>query len=247
MKLSEVMQRLKAQANPANVEGMARYGIVSKNAFGLTAPLLRALAKEIGTDQKLSLQLWETGTYEGRTLAALIGDPDQVTVGQMEAWVRQFDSWAICDTFCSNLFDRTPFAYRKAVEWSRRREEYVKRAGYVMMAVLAVHDKKAEDTKFLRFLPLIGRGAMDERNFVRKAVNWALRQIGKRSLFLHPHAVKTAEEIRRMDSGAAKWVASDALRELKSPAVLNRLKGKSGRSRVKGRDRARTGGKRRER
>lgn len=247
MKLSEVMQRLKAHANPANVEGMARYGIVSKNVFGLTAPLLRALAKEIGTDQKLSLQLWKTGTYEGRTLAALIGDPDQVTVGQMEAWVRQFDSWAICDTCCSNLFDRTPFAYRKAVEWSRRREEYVKRAGYVMMAVLAVHDKKAEDKEFLRFLPLIGGGAIDERNFVRKAVNWALRQIGKRSLFLHPHAVKTAEEIRRVDSGAAKWVASDALRELKSPAVLNRLKGKSGHLRVKGGDRVHTRGKRLER
>lgn len=233
MKLSEVMRRLKAQANPANVEGMARYGIVSRNAFGLTAPNMRALAKEIGTDQKLSLQLWKTDTYEGRTLAALIGDPDLVTVGQMEAWVRQFDSWAICDTCCGNLFDRTPFAYGKAVEWSRRKEEYVKRAGYVMMAVLAVHDKKAEDKEFLRFLPLICRGAIDERNFVRKAVNWALRQIGKRSLFLHPHAVKAAEEIGRMNSRAARWIASGALRELKSPAVLKRLKGKAGRPRAR--------------
>lgn len=232
MKLSEVMRRLKAQANPANVEGMARYGIVSRNAFGLTAPNMRALAKEIGTDQKLSLQLWKTDTYEGRTLAALIGDPDLVTVGQMEAWVRQFDSWAICDTCCGNLFDRTPFAYRNAVEWSRRKEEYVKRAGYVMMAVLAVHDKKAEDKEFLPFLPLICRGAIDERNFVRKAVNWALRQIGKRSLFLHPHAVKAAEEIGKMNSGAARWIASDALRELKSPAVLKRLKGKASRPRA---------------
>ena len=247
MKLSEVTQRLKAQANPANVEGMARYGIVSRNAFGLSAPQLRSMAKEIGTDQKLSLQLWKTDTCEGRTLAALIGDPDLVTVGQMEAWVRQFDSWAICDTCCGNLFDRTPFAYRKAVEWSRRKEEYVKRAGYVMMAVLAVHDKKVEDKEFLRFLPLIRKGAIDERNFVRKAVNWALRQIGKRSLFLHPHAVKAAEEIGRLNSRAARWIASDALRELKGPAVLNRLKGKSGRSRAKGSDRARTKGKQGER
>ena len=238
MKLSDVMQRLKAQANPKNVKGMARYGVVSKNAFGLTAPQMRSLAKEIGIDQQLSLQLWKTGIYEGRTLAALTGDPDQVTERQMEEWVRRFDSWAICDTCCGNLFDRTPFAYRKAREWSRRKEEYVKRAGYVLMAVLAVHDKRGDDKTFLRFLPLIRKGAIDERNFVRKAVNWALRQIGKRSLFLHPHAVKAAEEIRRMNSGTAKWVASDALRELQSPAVLKRLKGGARPPRSRGKKRA---------
>lgn len=238
MTVREIVRRFKAQANPKNVAGMARYGIVAKKAFGLSAPQLRALAKEIGTDQQLSLRLWKTGSYEGRTLAALIGDPRQVTGRQMEAWVRQFDSWAICDTCCANLFDRTPFAYRKAGAWSGRDEEFVKRAGYVMMAVLSVHDKKRKDKDFLPFLALIRHGSTDERNMVKKGVNWALRQIGKRSLFLHPYAVRTAKEIGALNSGAAKWVAADALRELASPAVLQRLKRKANRSHDPDRNRA---------
>lgn len=237
MKLSQVMKRLRDLSDPAAVEGMARFGIISKKAFGISAPDLRLLAQEIGTDQQLSLQLWKSGYFEARVIASLIGDPSKVTEEQMDRWVEDFDSWAVCDTCCGNLFDKTPFAYRKALEWSKRNEEYVKRAGYVLMAELAVHDKRANDEGFVRFFPAIKRGATDERNFVKKAVNWVLRQIGKRSMELHPLAVKTAEDIRRMDSSSAKWIASDALRELKSAGILRRLqnKKKKERSRVQSR------------
>jgi 3-methyladenine DNA glycosylase AlkD len=152
-----------------------------------------------------------------------VDDPQHVTEEQMEAWVRDFDSWDICDQVCSNLFDRTLFAYRKVVEWSGRDEEYVKRAGYVLMAALAVHDKKASDEVFLAFLPIIKAGAADERNFVKKAVNWALRQIGKRNAKLNRDAIKAAEEIRKINAKSARWIASDALRELTSEAVARKM------------------------
>jgi 3-methyladenine DNA glycosylase AlkD len=155
-----------------------------------------------------------------------VDEPAKVTEAQLERWARDFDSWDICDGVCSNLFDRTPFARGKAIEWSARREEYVKRAGFVLMAALAVHDKKAPDALFREFLPLIEREATDERNFVKKAVNWALRQIGKRNGALNRDAIAAAKRIRRIDSKAARWIAADALRELQSAAVQERLKGK---------------------
>ena len=225
MEVKQVIDRLKSISDPKAVEGMARFGIQSSNSFGVSVPKLRTLAREVGRDHLLASQLWETGPHDARLLATMIDDPRQVTVAQMEKWVRDFDSWDVVDGCCGNLFDKTPFAVSRAKEWCRREAEYEKRAGFVLMAELAVHDKKATDQVFLDFLPLIIGGASDKRNFVKKAVNWSLRQIGKRNLKLNKAAAKTALKIRKMESGSAKWVASDALRELKSPQVQKRLRG----------------------
>ncbi|MCX6768177.1 MAG: DNA alkylation repair protein [Candidatus Micrarchaeota archaeon] len=213
---AEAVNKLKSMRNPRNVAGMARFGINPKNTLGVPIPQVRTLAKKAGKSHSLAQQLWATGIHEARILAALVDEPDKVTEGQMEKWVRGFDSWDVCDQVCSNLFDRTPFAWEKAVEWANRKEEYVKRAGFVMMACLAVHDKQAPDSKFLAFLPLIKKHSTDDRNFVKKAVNWALRQIGKRNPRLRKAALKTAKEIQSIDSKAANWVAADAIRELES-------------------------------
>lgn len=212
----QVIEKLKSLANPANVAGMARYGINSSGTLGVPVPVLRQLARETGKDHSLALALWASGLHEARILASMVDDPNLVTEAQMEGWVAGFDSWDICDQVCSNLFDKTPYAHAKAVEWSRRREEFVKRAGFALMACLAVHDKKAGDRDMLKFLPYIEKGAVDERNFVRKAVNWALRQIGKRNGALRPAAIECARRILKLDSKSARWVASDALRELET-------------------------------
>ena len=227
MEVKQAVDRLRSIGDPKAVEGMARFGIKPSNSFGVSVPKLRALAREIGRDHLLALKLWETGLHDARLLATMIDDPRQVTAGQMEKWVQDFDSWDVVDGCCGNLFDKTPFAVTKAKEWCRREEEYAKRAGFVLMAELAVHDKNAKDQVFLDFLPLIIDGASDKRNFVKKAVNWSLRQIGKRNLKLNKAAVSTALKIQKMESGSAKWVASDALRELKSPQVQKRLRGKN--------------------
>ena len=223
MNHDSIICRLKSLANPANVAGMARYGISSKGTLGVNVPTLRKMAGEIGVDHKLSQELWRSGVHEARLLAGFIDDPDLVTEKQMERWVLDFDSWDICDLVCSNLFDQTPFAYKKAVEWTRRKETFVKRAGFVLMAALSVHDKEAQDKTFLKFLPIIKREATDERNFVKKAVNWALRQIGKRNRALNRAAIKTARDIRDIDSKSARWIASDALRELESERTQSRV------------------------
>jgi 3-methyladenine DNA glycosylase AlkD len=223
MRYGEIMALLKSHYKPENIAGMARFGITSKKAYGVPMPELRKLARQIGKDHDLAQRLWVSGVLDARTLAALVDDPEQVTEEKMESWVADFDNWAICDTCCGSLFDRTKFAYRKAAEWSKREEEFVKRAGFALMAWLAVHDKKAEDRRFTRFLPLIKRQARDERNYVKKAVNWALRQVGKRNAALNREAVGLAEEIREIDSRAARWIAADALRELRSEAVQKRL------------------------
>ncbi len=223
-KCDEILDRLRLLGDPKNVEGMARYGIRVAKAFGVSAPNLRALAKEVGKDHGLAGRLWRTGIHDARGLAALIDDPAKATVRQMERWAKDFNSWAVCDAACCCLFDKTPYAWDKAVEWTERQEEYVKRAGFVLMAALAVHDKKTPDERFLAFLPLVSKHATDDRNFVKKAVNWALRQIGKRSRYLNEAAIRTAQEIRRIDSRTARWVASDALRELTSDKVRQRLR-----------------------
>lgn len=224
MDLDEVLARLQSLGNPANVEGMARFGIRAKKALGVPAPDLRKLARLLGKDHKLAQQLWTTEILDARALASLIDDPGQVTQKQMERWARQFDSWAICDVCCGNLFDKTAFAYSKAAEWSARPEEFVKRAGFTLMAALAVHDKKASDREFARFLPLIEQESIDERNFVRKAVNWALRQIGKRNQTLNRRAIQMAKTLQALNSKSARWIAADALRELTSEAVQKRLR-----------------------
>jgi len=224
LEAKQVVDRLKFLGDPKAVEGMARFGIQSSNSFGVSVPKLRTLAREVGRDHPLALKLWETGLHDARLLATMIDDPRQVTVDQMDKWVRDFDSWDVVDGSCGNLFDKTPFAVAKAKEWCKRDEEFVKRAGFVLIAELAVHDKNAKDQVFLDFLPLIVGGASDKRNFVKKAVNWSLRQIGKRNLKLNKAAASTALKIRKIESGSAKSIASDALRELKSPQVLKRLR-----------------------
>jgi 3-methyladenine DNA glycosylase AlkD len=219
-----ILKRLRSLANPRNVEGMARFGISPRNTLGISVNDLRRIAKEIGRDHSLAQQLWKSGVHEARILAVLIDDCRRVTEQQMERWLKDIDSWDVCDGCSYHLFDKTPFAYRKSMEWSRRKEEFVKRAAFAMMAALAVHDKEARDAKFLKFLPPIRRESTDERNFVKKAVNWALRQIGKRNVALNKAAIKTAQEIREIDSPSARWIAADALRELKSEAVQRRLR-----------------------
>ena len=214
-------------ANPADLDGMARFGIQTSNSLGgIAMPRLQKLAKEIGKDHQLAGQLWASGIREARLLACMVADPKATTREQMERWVADFDSWDVCDTCCGYLFDRTSVAYSKALEWSSREEEFVKRAGFALTAFLAVHDKKAPDEKFMQFLPVIKREATDDRNFVKKAVNWALRQIGKRNMRLNLAAIETAQEIREIDSRSARWIAADALRELKGDAVQARLTGK---------------------
>lgn len=227
MKVDEIVEELRSMSNPKNVEGMARYGINPKNNLGISVTTLRNFAKKYEKDHGLAQQLWSTGIRDARMLGALIDEPKLVTEEQMESWVKDFDSWDICDHCCGHLFDKTQFAYRKAIEWSERKEEFVKRAGFALMAWLAVHDKKSEDLEFERFFSVMKREANDERNYVKKAVNWALRNVGKRNIPLNKEAIKTAEEIKEMDSKSAKWIASDAIRELTSGKVQERLKRKS--------------------
>ncbi|MEW5985538.1 MAG: DNA alkylation repair protein [Chloroflexota bacterium] len=214
MNYDEIIKRLHALADSTAVEGMARFGISSTNTLGVSIPNLRQLARPIGRDHHLAQQLWDSGLHEGRILAAFVDDPAQVTDEQMERWVKDFDSWDVCDQVCSSLFDRTPMTYGKAAEWSGRPEEFVKRAGFALMAALAWHDKKAADSAFEPFFALIEREAADERNYVKKAVNWALRQMGKRSPYLNQRAIETARTLQTMNSRAARWIAADALREL---------------------------------
>ncbi len=223
MTAEQILSRLQELANTKNVEGMARFGINPENTLGVPVPTLRSIAKEAGRDHKLAAELWRSGVHEARIIAPLVDEPARVTEKQMERWVRDFDSWDICDLCCNNLFRKTEFAHAKAQEWCTRDEEFVRRAGFVMMAVLAVHDKAAPDSRFARYLTVIRRGATDERNFVKKAVNWALRQIGKRNLTLNRKAIEAAERIATLDSKAARWIAADALRELRSEKVREKL------------------------
>lgn len=216
-----LIDRLRGMSNARNIEGMRRFGIVSAHEqLGISVTTLRALGRPHRRNHTLALELWASGIMEAMVLAAVIDDPKRVTRGQMERWVRDFDNWGLTDAVCFGLFDRTAFAEGKAFAWSKRRAEFVKRCGFALMAGLAVHRKELPDKTFLRFLPVIRREANDERNFVRKAANWALRQIGKRSPQLRRAAIAEARCILKIDSKAARWIARDALRELKnkSPA-----------------------------
>jgi 3-methyladenine DNA glycosylase AlkD len=224
MTTEEIISELRKHYNQKNVDGMARFGIVSENAFGISAPVIKSFAKKIGKNHELALKLWQTGYYDARVIAFLIDDPKLVTKSQMNNWVRDFDSWAICDGTCCYLFRKTPFAFEKIHEWADRKEEFVRRTSFSLMAYIAVHDKKRDDKDFLQFFPLIKKYSVDERNFVKKAVNWALRQIGKRSKFLNKEALKLAKEILKQDSKSARWIANDAIRELVNPKTIARLK-----------------------
>lgn len=221
-----ILRELRALADPKVHAQMAHFGVHVEDALGISAPKLHRLAKKIGKDHTLALQLQAKDNHEARILAALIDDPEKVTEVQMERWARDFDAWDVVDGTCCYLFAHAKPAWKKAVEWSRRREEFVKRAGFTLMAYLAYKDKMTPDSRFLRLLRVIHREACDERHFVKKAVDWALRNIGKRNRALNRAAIRTAREIRALDSPAARWIASDALRELRSPAVQQRLREK---------------------
>ena len=217
--VEDVLNKLKSLARPEQLEGLARFGIAVERRLGVSVPDMRKVAREVGKDHQLALALWRTGIAEARMVASMIDEPDKVTEQQMEDWVKGFNSWDVCDQVCDNLFQKTPLVWKKIIEWSDREEEFVKRAAFALMACLAWHDKKAEDDQFIGLFPLIIRGATDERNFVKKAVNWALRNIGKRNPNLNKAAINTAKEIKKLDSKSARWVASDAIRELEKHAL----------------------------
>jgi 3-methyladenine DNA glycosylase AlkD len=227
MQPRDVIAELKSMGDPKAAAGMARYGIKADRALGVSIPKLQSLARKIGKSHKLAEALWSSAIHEARILACMIDDPQQITADQMEHWAADFASWDLCDQCCNRLFRKTPFARKKALAWAGRPEEYVKRAGFVLMAVLAVHDKKAADKQFVPFFKLIKAEACDERNFVKKAVNWALRQIGKRNNCLNKKAIAVAKEIQQFESRAAQWVARDGLRELRSENVQKRLSGRA--------------------
>jgi 3-methyladenine DNA glycosylase AlkD len=221
--MERIVETLESLRNPEAVAGMARYGINPEHAYGVSIPNLRKIAREAGKNHALALMLWDSGIHEGRILASMVAASEDLTDRQMESWVKDFDSWDVCDQCCNNLFRKAESAHQKAMEWSARNEEFVKRAGFTLMACLAVHDKAAPDAVFLRYLPVIERASSDNRNYVKKAVNWTLRQIGKRNASLNKAAIQTAEQIAQMDSKSARWVATDALRELRGDAVQKRL------------------------
>jgi len=222
--VKDVLDKLKSKARPDQLAGMAKFGMAIERRLGVSVSDMRKLAKETGKDHQLALELWKTGIAEARMVAAMVDDPDKLTEEQMEDWVKDFNSWDVCDQVCMNLFEKNQLAWKKIIDWSARDEEFVKRTAFSLIACLAWHDKKASDEKFIELLPVIVRGATDERNFVKKAVNWALRNIGKRNLSLNKAAITTAKEIQRLDSKAARWVASDTLRELESETVQARLR-----------------------
>ena len=223
MEYEEVINKMKSLENPKNVEGMARYGINPKNNLGISIYKLRSIAKEIGKDHDLALKLWESGIHDARLLACFVDTPSSITGEQMDSWAKDFDSWDICDQACTSLFDLTPLAWTKIFEWAERNEEFVKRGAFSLIAGLSVHDKNADDKKFERLLPLIKKNSTDERNYVKKAVNWALRNIGKRNMTLNRKAIKIAEEIKKIDNSTARWIANDTIRELTSEKVKGRL------------------------
>jgi 3-methyladenine DNA glycosylase AlkD len=220
---ADVLRKLQAHARPDNLAGMARYGMTVEKRLGVAVPVMRQIAKEIGPDHKLALALWDTEIAEARMLASMVEEPQAVTEKQMERWVRDLDSWDVCDQVCMNLFEKMPQAWKKIPEWAEREQEFVKRAAFALLACLAWHDRTMDDEQFLSLFPVLKRGATDERNYVKKAVNWALRNIGKRNTKLHRAAIQLAKEIQALDSKAARWIAADALRELQSDAVRQRL------------------------
>lgn len=224
MEYNDIIKELEWLSNPEEVDGMARFGINPEKTYAVRIPELRRVAKKIGKDHEMAQRLWEHGYRETRIIASIVEIPDRVTQSQMDEWALGFDTWDICDQCCMNLFRKTPFAYKKISQWSQRKEEFVKRAAFTLIATLAVHDKGADDSTFENLFPIIVRESNDGRNFVKKAVNWALRQIGKRNLNLNRKAIQIAEEINELNYKSAKWIAKDAIRELKSEKVQKKLK-----------------------
>ena len=225
--IKAVLAELERNGTKRNRDGLARYGIVADKVFGVSVGVIRQIGKRIGRNQELAERLWTTGWYEARMLTAFVADPDRTTPALMDRWAREFDNWAICDTLCFHLFDKTPHAYVKVGQWARRREEFVKRAAFALAASLAGHDKTAPDRAFMKFLPMIERAASDERNFVKKGVSWALRGIGTRSPALHASATALARRLSMSSEPSARWIGHDALRDLGRPLVLKRVKARA--------------------
>jgi len=224
--VQEVLAWLKRSGSPKAAAGLARYGLPTTNAYGISVGTLRARANQIGKDHDLALKLWKTGSLDARIMASFLGDPQQLTLAQMNAWCRDFDNLGTTDTACFALFDRSPLAWRGVAPWARQKGEFQKRAGFVMMACLAAHDKTATDAAFLKFFPIIERGASDDRNFVKKGVSWALRHLGHRSPALHSAAVKTATQLSKSEDATERWVGKDALRDITRPSVIAKVRSK---------------------
>jgi 3-methyladenine DNA glycosylase AlkD len=230
MNVNQIIDILRNNANPANVAGMARFGINTHNTLGISMPFIRKMAKQIQKEKKinhhlLAADLWISGIHEARILAALIEKPEQITIEQAENWIQDFDSWDVCDQVCMNLLDKTDFAVPLTISLTERKSEFVKRAGFALIASLSVHRQDLKNDVFLEFLQLIVRESIDERNFVKKAVNWALRQIGKRNEFLNEIAIVTCNNIlmENIHSRSARWIANDALRELTNEKIQSRI------------------------
>jgi 3-methyladenine DNA glycosylase AlkD len=219
----DVLATLERAGTKATRDGMARYGIVAPKAFGVTMARMKQIAKELGTNHALALKLWDTGWYEAQMVASLIGDPERLTAAEMDRWSKDFDNWGIVDTACFFLFDRSPHAWRKVEQWSRKKDEFVRRAGFVLLASLALHDKESADALFRRQLPLIEEFAGDERNFVKKGVSWALHAIGTRSAQLNKETISLARKLSASSDPTERWVGKDALRKLTSAATQKRF------------------------
>jgi 3-methyladenine DNA glycosylase AlkD len=218
-----VLFELKKCARPDQLTGMAKYGMTIENRLGVSVPEVRRIAKEIGKNHTLALELWKTKIAEARMVASMIADPNELASDEMDSWVKDFNSWDVCDQVCMNLFDKTPLAWNKVIQWSEREEEFVKRAAYALIACLAWHDKSAEDEKFIKLLPLISNAIYDNRNYVKKAASWALRHIGKRNERLHPVILKEAEQLKNNKNKTARWIGSDTVRDLTSDSILRRM------------------------
>ena len=219
-----LLERLKSKSRKDQLDGMARYGIKTDNRFGVSIPDIRKIAKDFGKNHEIALKLWETGIADARITAALVDEVDKVTSNQMDEWVKDFDSWDVCDQVCMNLFDKTLYAWDKVIEWSDRDEEFAKRAAFSLLACLAWHDKNESDEKFIKYLPTIKKNVTDNRNYVKKAVSWSLRHIGKRNLNLHKSVLIFAKDIKKIDSKTARWISSDVIRDLNSDSTKKRLK-----------------------
>lgn len=229
-RLQLALALLQQDARPRELAGMARFGINPEGRLGLSMPAMRRIAQTLGRDHELALALWETGIPDARIVAGMVAEPTKLTSPQMDAWAKDFSSWDVCDQVCGSAFLASPLAWSKVPEWAVHKEEFVRRAAFALLATLAVHDKRAVDERFVMMLALIEAAAADERNFVKKAVNWALRNIGKRNLTLNAAAIEAARRIQRQGSRSARWIAADALRELTCEAVQARLRERAGRS-----------------